>query len=388
MSQYPALFRRFIAQETKEFALQIEASGALFDAIERSDLLHILNLALDCSEAQSDALRILQMLETEYRRAPAPEVWIGLLEQALFHLESHQPGAVSGSIHLHLGFLFQRCGDVTESGNHFQCCAEIYHELGHHFEEANALNRLAFSLRLQRRLDHAERTAQQAIDLLDNDDRREFSYNVLGMIAYDREEYRKALNLFKQALLLAQRSGDTLLIGQRLRNLGPAYRKLQKYDDAIECYLKALQIFEEVQAPYEVTSTLLNLGNAYTQCDELDDALATYIKAESILVHSSEWRQQAQLYTNLGMVQRKRAQFDLAEQSFKKAVDLWRKLKSHHSLANALDELATLYVCEERLEDAHMTLLDAKAALQHIVQRSSLHTLIEERLSQVNSSGG
>jgi|GEM_PF-1675729 len=387
MSSYPDLFRRFIVQDTRRTADWVEESGALFSTVEREEILNTLSFALDCTEAWCDAHKILMQLEVEYRRAPLPEQWIVLLEKALRKFDDGEDNkAASAFVHLYLGFLYQRCSDTIEAIGHFQLSADIFQILGLSVEQGNALNRLALALRSVRKLDEAEKFASQAISLLGNDERREFSYFVLGTIAYDNEEYSKALVLFKESLELAQKVNDPLLIGQRLRNLGPAYRKLEKYDAAIDCYGKAIAIFEKIQATYEISVTLMNLGNVYSKTNDLEKALLVYGKAESILLHSHERKQQAQLYTNLGMLQRELGSVNLARQALKRAIELWRQIGNHYSLANALDELAILLILEGQKNDARVLLEEACELLSRDQKSSFLYGTVFERLRNLKPS--
>ena len=59
---------------------------------------------------------------------------------------------------------------------------------------------------------------------------------ILGKKQLDDGRYNNALNLFEQAILLNQKDPD-------LRNLkGIALRSLGRYDEAIECFNKSLEI--------------------------------------------------------------------------------------------------------------------------------------------------
>jgi tetratricopeptide (TPR) repeat protein len=60
----------------------------------------------------------------------------------------------------------------------------------------------------------------------------------------------RAIEYYEGALAIAREIGDRLGEGNRLGNLGLAYRDLGQVERAIEYYEQALAIFEEIKSPY------------------------------------------------------------------------------------------------------------------------------------------
>ncbi|MEM7134706.1 MAG: tetratricopeptide repeat protein [Chloroflexota bacterium] len=360
MPSYPDTFRRFITQSTQSTLEQVRASGALFDAGQREHVLHTLEFALDCADAWKDGCKILLLLEPEYRRTSIPGQWILPLERAIAYCLHNSERQTAASLYFYLGYIYQRQNNLGKARTSFQACADIFEALSMSCEQANALNRVAFILRLSGEITDSEALVQKALQLLKTDERREFSYFVLGMIAYDRGEYDKALEAFRQSVEIVKLLGNPLLYGQRLRNLGPPSRKLEQFEEAISCYEQAIELFTEINDTHEIAITKMNLGNVYTNVNRLEDALQAYTEAEATLRHSQQHLQRANLDLNIGIVQRMLENFPLAEQSIQRAVSSFRKNQNTRSLVNALDELAILYIVQEKRGLAEEALQEAK----------------------------
>jgi len=361
MSSYPKIFRRLIAQSTQSTLDQLHNKGAILDAVRREHLLHTLDFALKQGDAWEEGCQILLRLEPEFRRTSMPSQWVSSLTLAVKQAAQSNQIETAATLSFSLGYLFQRLNDLKNAFSNFEVSAKLFESLDMPLEQANAMNRIAFILRLRGDLAQAEETAQLALQYLATDERREFSHFVLGMIAHDRGAYTEALAAFRQSLTLVETSEDPLLHGQRLRNFGPPHHELGQFGQAIDCYKQSIALFTSIGATHELALTKMNLGNTYSENSNFNDALIAYAEAESILLQSQERLQQAQLYTNIGIVQRKLGNNQLAEHSFRKGIKLWREFENNRSLANALDELAVLYTASGKLEEAQQTIEQAEA---------------------------
>lgn len=120
----------------------------------------------------------------------------------------------------------------------------------------------------------AERFFSQALALSPNDP---FVLQEVGVIEYQNGDYSKAEKNFKSALQKAQMiSGEVLSETWEplLSNLGHTYRKLGKYDEAMDCYRQALVLVPNKASTFSAIGFIYSLrGNNYEAVDYFHKAL-------------------------------------------------------------------------------------------------------------------
>ncbi|KZV78912.1 TPR-like protein [Exidia glandulosa HHB12029] len=101
--------------------------------------------------------------------------------------------------------------------------------------------------------------------------------NEMGVMAYNRGNYEKAVKLLERAMELASvvQSSRTQWVGTQV-NLGSAYRKMGRLQDAKRMYQQVLEIDPRNGG------ALAYLGMVYHMSDELDQAILTYHEALSV----------------------------------------------------------------------------------------------------------
>lgn len=100
----------------------------------------------------------------------------------------------------------------------------------------------------------------------------------MGRILYTRNQFKKALICFQQALKLKPHSVDAE------NNLGLTYEALYKWDDAIAAYKSAIAWQDTSKVPS--AEPLLNLGIVYLHRNHLAEALPLLTQAIAIAPHN------------------------------------------------------------------------------------------------------
>jgi len=124
----------------------------------------------------------------------------------------------------------------------------------------------------------------------------------LGTMALQLEQYEKAADFIEQSIKLHTNPRAPLYI-----NYGAALRNLERYDEAIEAYDRAIRLDDKRADAY------FNKGRALQALGRLDDAASAYETA--IALDPSD----ARAWVNLGTVQKDLEQFDEALGSFERA---------------------------------------------------------------------
>jgi Flp pilus assembly protein TadD len=119
--------------------------------------------------------------------------------------------------------------------------------------------------------------------LLWNDKNFETWYS-LGRIRYTENRFQDALNCFSKALELAPKTVKAE------NNLGLAYEGLNRTDDAVVAYRRAIDWQENAEHPSE--QPLLNLGRVLVDRGQFEEALALLTRAVAISPRDPEIRKQ------------------------------------------------------------------------------------------------
>ena len=105
-------------------------------------------------------------------------------------------------------------------------------------------------------------------------------------LKYDNEfSYLHAIEFYQEALRINIKHANTsndLDNGKIQLSLGNAYTKAFLYDEAIECYNKAIIVFEKHDEPLYVSASYNNMGIVYSYIGKYDEALDYLNKAVAI----------------------------------------------------------------------------------------------------------
>jgi tetratricopeptide (TPR) repeat protein len=69
-------------------------------------------------------------------------------------------------------------------------------------------------------------------------------------------------------------------MGEQLGNIGSVYRDIEKWDDSLDIYFKALKIFKEVDHENGVADQYSNIGYAYSMKGDLKNAFRFFEEAK------------------------------------------------------------------------------------------------------------
>ena len=95
-------------------------------------------------------------------------------------------------------------------------------------------------------------------------------YNTLGVIAYSTGNYKQSLAFYEKALstLLSHHTVDKALLATYKSNIASAYRKLNRYAEALKLYKEALHYH------FEQDKLMHNIGAVYLAMGQNDEAVA------------------------------------------------------------------------------------------------------------------
>jgi tetratricopeptide (TPR) repeat protein len=144
------------------------------------------------------------------------------------------------------------------------------------------------------------------------------SWYALGRIRFTEQKFQDAADFFEKSLALSPRTVKTE------DNLGLAYQNLNRMDDAIKAFQRALEWQKDSAHPSE--QPMLNLGIVYIEAGKLDDALPLLLKAVEIAPKDPRIREQ------LGVLYMGKNQLGDAQREFEAAVALAPENAAYHFL--------------------------------------------------------
>lgn len=130
--------------------------------------------------------------------------------------------------------------------------------------------------------------------ILQRDPHHSDAIHLLGVIAYQEQDYHQAVKLIQQAIRLNDH------MAPYYNNLGSALKVLGRLPEAIESFQKVLAL-----QPHHVGAHI-NLGNVLREQKDFEQARVAYQKALSLEPHSVE------AYWNLGMMCKEQGQLEEA----------------------------------------------------------------------------
>src|SRR6266850_728752 len=131
------------------------------------------------------------------------------------------------------------------------------------------------------------------------DEIRKIAHEV-GQLLYSNP--KEALRLAERAADMAEASGAPFGVGIALLAKGAALSRCNENLAAVECFDRALKIFEEAGDPLETTKTRMNRINAYLLLSRFDEALADSETVTAAYRESGEERSLARHLINVGHI--------------------------------------------------------------------------------------
>ncbi|MBY8884020.1 tetratricopeptide repeat protein [Streptomyces sp. PTM05] len=193
--------------------------------------------------------------------------------------------------------------------------------------------------------------------------------NLAGVVCLSLRRLDEAIEHFRRAAELNHASGDQIMEGFVLNNLGDAYHATGSNAQAVEVLHRALTIAEQTDSPHLRGAALYNLACVDVDAGRLDEALQRYNEARDTYRSSGRPDAEGQVLTGLAAVQQRLGQDTAALESLRQAVRVHRDAGNRPGQAAALRDLG----------DAHRRAGD-------LVQARRAWTVAHELLAAVGST--
>ena len=192
--------------------------------------------------------------------------------------------------------------------------------------------------------------------------------NQIGILEIRKGNYQTGLRLSLNALEIFESNNMRQDLGEAYENLGQAYYNINQNDKALEFYLKAQQIQNELRQVDKLKSTNQILAELYSQRKEFRKSIEFYESTLKILNDSTDQKIKEQILPKLGTEYLEFNDWDKASNYLIEGLRLNRRSNNVEGLILTLNGLATLNLkrgnwrlAENQAEEAY-TLLNSNTS--------------------------
>ena len=173
-----------------------------------------------------------------------------------------------------------------------------------------------------------------------------------GSLAIERGQPGEAYPLFLKSLTVSRKFMQPIDEASSLLNLGRACLLEERFDEAIDWFLKASQVGSQLNDADIQFFAVGNQGWAYYKLGDSIRALDLYRKAEEGTVALGDDQGAILWLTNIGIADQDGDDLQGAEQSYLKALGLAKQINSKEDIIDALEDLAHVSVQAGKFDDA------------------------------------
>jgi tetratricopeptide (TPR) repeat protein len=148
----------------------------------------------------------------------------------------------------------------------------------------------------------------------------------LGDVHQSKGEYETAVEYYTRSLDITRSEDNDVREGHLLANLGRAYRDLGDLRQAIEYLEEAIQIAEETRDLSELGNRLGSLGSVFTSVGQFDRALDVYSRALNIAEGLDDQRWMAVHTGRIGDLRRMQGRYEQSIEMNRKALDIVQRI--------------------------------------------------------------
>jgi LuxR family maltose regulon positive regulatory protein len=146
--------------------------------------------------------------------------------------------------------------------------------------------------------------------------------NATGLASMNKGEPETAIRYYEAALPMYREQADPYALSQFLQNLGNAYWRRGRLNDALGCLQEVVALRRAMGGASALAAALNILGYYYGQLGDYQQALTALQEGLGVLARFPSRRYECYLLLNLGDVQRNRGAYTEAASLYRRALDM------------------------------------------------------------------
>ncbi len=200
-----------------------------------------------------------------------------------------------------------------------------------------------------------------------------------GLVYFNQSNYIKAIENNRQAYEVFKEEKDSLLMAKMLNSIGVNQMYLSAYPDAVDSYLEASEIYENLGLSNGMSYANMcnNIGLLYTRLDKLSLSMEYYEKAKKIYAKIDFSEGLANTLANIGSIYKEKGNKKKAIEQLKSAFKIMKKINNERGVANALTNIGGVYADD----------LEYSKALPYFLQTKTIYEKFKNgnNLSEVHN---
>lgn len=174
----------------------------------------------------------------------------------------------------------------------------------------------------------------------------------IGSSYWQMGQFNEALECYYKALLIEGQINDTLGLIHTFKNLGLTYRELGQYEKCLSVLNRGLNLSKKTNNKYETGEILNILGSLHFRFSQFDEAIRYYNQSLSIREELGLTRSQILTHENIARVLSQKSQFDEALDHLNTALQLQSQITDPLAEASTLTEMGNLNLQKGNIAEA------------------------------------
>ncbi|MDZ4120842.1 MAG: tetratricopeptide repeat protein, partial [Candidatus Cloacimonadaceae bacterium] len=178
------------------------------------------------------------------------------------------------------------------------------------------------------------------------------SYNSLGLLYWEQQDYPNARLYFRKAIALIDAKISARLAAGVYNNLGNVLLKTGETAAAGEAYIASLRIKESYGSTAELATANLNLGNMFFTTTDFPRALQFFQTALSLYQSTGDERNKGLVLANLGSTYNHLNDENRALKHHREALVIFQKFNMLENIGKTLNNIANTHTRQQRHDEA------------------------------------
>jgi tetratricopeptide (TPR) repeat protein len=174
----------------------------------------------------------------------------------------------------------------------------------------------------------------------------------LALLQLEIENYEKAKENFETCLDHFKKQKDRLGIASVFGVLGTLHFKKGEYKKAIDYYEKSFEIYDELKQTTEKIMSLKGIGNSYINLGKLNKANDVFLECSSICSDDNDIHNLLDCLGNLVYIHETQGNWDVMFEIYKKILKGFKELQDQRGIITAYFNLGIIMKKKQNYEEA------------------------------------
>ena len=220
------------------------------------------------------------------------------------------------------------------------------------------LSELYFDISLKKSADYADSALLESRKI-NNKKGEADALNKLGNIHWITSNLNAAMEHYLEALEIREEIGDSIGIAGCYNNLGIIASEFNDYDIAIEYTQKAYVINNKINNVSDIATNYNNLGTYYHEMKEYSKALNYYFTNLNLLEELDDKTSLSYTLNNIGEIYNENKKYSEALPYYYRALEIQEEINETSGIAVSKLNLGDVYLKKGDLENAHKFLYES-----------------------------